>query len=407
MINLTADNLIKIDPAHGLTKVELEATPAQIADSLAKIHQRNQGFYQVIDDQPTIDKINDYAKTNKNKFDHIVVCGIGGSALGTICLQNSLTHLYKKTKPNLHVLDNIDPDMIKELEDTIDYSKTLFIIISKSGGTPETKAQYHYFKNKAPKENFLIITGENGYLRDEATEQNIKTFNVPENVGGRFSVLTAVGLLPAALIGLDINMLIKGAKQMRDKFLSENPEENICHKIALIQYHLYKKNKSIAVMYPYSQKLRTFADWYAQLLGESIGKSPEIGITPVSALGVTDQHSQNQLYMDGPNDKLYIFIEVEKFQNEIDIKSQDDELKGVTFNRLLNTEKRATEDALTQNQKPNITIKVPAVNEEALGQLFMLFEGSIAFLGEMFKINAFDQPGVELSKQLTKKYLNA
>lgn len=380
-------NLHKVSPEHGLSHEEITAEHSKIPDFLAKIHARKQGFYNIVDN-PT-DKIKEFAATNKNRYEHFVILGIGGSALGAICLQQSLTHLFKT--PKLYVLDNIDPVMIRELEDVIDYEKTLFIVITKSGTTPETLSQYFYFKQKA--KHFVFITDpEKGDLRKIANEENIPAFDIPSDVGGRFSVLTAVGLLPAALLGFDIDKLLAGARTQRDKFFSA--DGNPAFTLAAIQYLLSQKGKIITVMMPYAQKLIRLADWYRQLLAESIGKDGK-GLTPVNALGVTDQHSQSQLYNEGPNDKLIIFIEVENLGPET-----------ADFNKLLRIEKQATSESLTQNNRPNITITIPQIDEENLGELFMFFESSIAFLGEFFGVNAFDQPGVELSKQLTKKLLS-
>ncbi len=234
---------------------------------------------------------------------------------------------------------------------------------------------------------------------------------IPKNVGGRFSVLSPAGLLPAALIEIEIEELLKGAKNMRNKMLSINLNENLPYRLAVIQYLLYKKGKTINVMMPYSQKLFYLSDWYRQLLAESIGKNLNTGITPVKALGVTDQHSQSQLYNDGPNDKLIIFIETENFSHKVPIpndyiNSEEVEfLKNADFNTLIKVEKQATEKSLTKNDRPNITLKIKSISEESIGEMIMLLEGSVAFLGELFNINAFDQPGVELSKKLTKEIL--
>ncbi|MBI5753895.1 glucose-6-phosphate isomerase [Candidatus Peregrinibacteria bacterium] len=395
----------------------ITANPETIADFLKKIANRKQGFYEIVDDKKTLADVKSFAKKMRGKYQDVVILGIGGSALGAICLEQSLTHLFKKNAPRLHVLDNIDPTLISELEDVIDYKKTLFLVITKSGTTPETITQYFYFRDKTnkkkldPKKHFVFITDpKNGFLRELATEERINSFAIPENVGGRFSVLTAVGLLPAALIGLNIDKLLAGARMMRDQFLSTNFEKNLPFQLAKIQYEFSKKGKNINVMIPYAQKIFRLADWYRQLLAESIGKK-NLGITPINALGVTDQHSQLQLFNEGPNDKLFIFIEVKKFHTTLKIpkiyqKSGLDFLdKNITFNQLLQIEKDATAESLTKNNRPNFTIKIDAINEENLGALFMLFEGATAFLGEMFQINAFDQPGVELSKKLTKRAL--
>lgn len=381
-----------------LSEKEINLQSPLLNTYLQKIEQRDLGFYKIHEDQETLKKVQEFANNNRDKYDHFVVLGIGGSSLGTICLQNALTHLFKA--PKLFVLDNIDPAMLTEIEDVIDYSKTLFIVVTKSGGTPETLSEYYYFKQKAPKENFVFITDpEKGILRQVANEEGIPTFDVPENVGGRFSVLTPVGLLPAALLGLNIEDLLKGAMQAW-----ENKE--LAFKLATAQYLLDKQGKNITVMMPYSKRLVRLADWYSQLLAESIGKSEDVGLTPVKSQGVTDQHSQLQLFSDGPNDKLIIFLEVENLGQEIQIPQNPiDYLKGVSFNKLMQTELEGTRQALTKNGRPNITIKLPEVSELTLGALFMHFQTSIAFLGEFYGIDAFNQPGVELSKNLTKELL--
>jgi glucose-6-phosphate isomerase len=431
MIQINTENLQKISAEHGLTQGEIEKESSLIPSYLEKIHSREQGFYKVIDDKSLLEKINSYATNVRNKYDYIVVLGIGGSALGTICIQQSLSHLFEHEfrrvgKPILHILDNIDPALLREAQEVIDISRTLFIVVTKSGSTPETLAQYMYFRDECNKagleasKHFLFITDpEKGLLRKIANQEGILSFEVPPNVGGRFSVLTAVGLVPAKLIGIKIENLIEGAKSMRDKFLSENPEENMPFLIATIQYLLFKKGKKINTMIPYAQKLIRFTDWYLQLLAESIGKrlnndGNEIfnGITPVNALGATDQHSQTQLYNEGPNDKLHILIKVNNLGKELKIPylyPEEEEigfLRDVSFNKLFHTEMEGTIQSLTENDRPIITLEIDEINEFTLGELFMLFEGATAFLGEFFNINAFDQPGVELGKVLTKKMLS-
>lgn len=412
MLTLNLHNLLKINPKHGLPEHELAEHKDSVKDLIGRVHESQQGFYSIIDNQEVVEKINDFANEIKDKYQYFVVLGIGGSSLGTICLKESL-------KPNspLFIIDNIDPVLIRDIEHKIDISKTLFIVVTKSGGTPETLSQYFYFRNKCDnehlnaKKHFVFITDpEKGLLREIANEEDIPTFEVPPNIGGRFSVLTPVGLLPAKLVGIDIEALLKGARNMRDKFLNEDLRKNLPLQLATIQHSLGKKGKIMTVMMPYAHRLIRLADWYRQLLAESIGKDG-IGLTPINALGVTDQHSQSQLYNDGPNDKLIIFIESKDHGPELPIPNLRpdsptvDFLNNVSFNKLLKIEKEGTAQALTKNDRPNFTINVDSVNEEALGELFMLFEGSIAFLGELYGINAFDQPGVELSKNLTKELL--
>jgi glucose-6-phosphate isomerase len=433
MIKLNLENLAKVEAKHGLSESEISAKSILIPDYLKAIEARKLGFYQVIDDAGVVEKIEKYAQEISGKFADLVVLAIGGSSLGTICLQQSLTPLFQNEMksgkvPKLHVLDNIDPVLLAEFEETIDLEKTLFIVVTKSGGTPETLAQYLYFKKlvidagMTEADHFVFVTDPQKGLLREVSNQNPKivTFEVPADVGGRFSVLTAVGLLPAALLGVDIKKLLGGARKMRDRFLSAKTEENLPFKIATIQYLLEQKGKNINVTYPYAQKLIRFSDWYRQLLAESIGKAKDnqgktvnVGITPVHALGATDQHSQNQLYMEGPNNKLFIFLAEKNSQRDLKIPfdpafaKELDYLENVTFAELLKTEMQGTIDAFTQNNRPSITLEVEKIDEENLGELLMLFEGATAFLGEYYNINAFDQPGVELAKVLTKKYLKA
>ena len=415
MIQFDLENLYKVGEEHGLSKEEFDSTADSIPMFLEGIFAREVGFYEILDDEETIQSIKDFAAKVKDKYEHIVVLGIGGSSLGTICLQKSLGHMFNQSKPTLHVMENIDPDFISGLEEAIDFSKTLFIPISKSGGTAETLSEYFYYRGKIekmgldPKDHFVFVTDPNvGWLREMGNKEEIKMFDIPPNVGGRFSVLTPVGLLPAALIGLDVDALIEGAKIQRQNFLSTNFDENIAFQLAAIQFQIANKGANINVMYPYSQRLIALADWYKQLLAESIGKTETIGITPVRAVGVTDQHSQSQLYMDGPFDKLIMFIKIDKFSKEVEIGYQEEGhyLNNLTFNKLMHTELQGTADALTEKGKPNMTIHIPEVNASTTGELIMLFEASIAFLGEFYSIDAFNQPGVELSKVLTKQYLN-
>lgn len=429
MITFDTNNLHKINPSHGLTKEELLSQKNKLPEFIKNIHTHGQGFYRVIDDKKMVADIEQFARTQKGKWKDIIVLAIGGSSLGTICLQQSLTHLFanelaKRTMPRLHVLDNVDPQLMSEILDTIDLRQTLIIVVTKSGGTPETLSQYFYFrkltdtKKLKPQKHFVFITDpEKGLLRQIARSEGIRTFDVPPDVGGRFSVQTAVGLLPAALIGIPIHKLLAGFQDMRDRFLSPDAEINLSFQLATIQFLLTNKGKHIHVLMPYAQKLIRLADWYRQLLAESIGKAHNriggivnVGITPVNALGATDQHSQSQLYNEGPNDKFFLFIDVAKRGKDIRIPNifpRDPAvafLKTLSFNTLMHLEKQGTADAYTKNNRPNLTIEIDEINAFTLGQLMMLFEGSIAFLGEYYNINAFDQPGVELSKNLTREY---
>ncbi|MFT7184148.1 MAG: glucose-6-phosphate isomerase [Oceanicoccus sp.] len=395
---------------EGLSPSDLKAHANKIEPYLEQFKARGQGFANLPKVSAHVLAVKQMAERLKGKFEDIVICGIGGSSLGAHCLRDTLKGPYWNMhgSPRLFVLDNLD--LVDEVEKVIDHDKTLFIIISKSGRTPEPMSQYFYFKEKVSRENFVFITdSEKGELRKIADELKIPTLTVPDNVGGRFSVLTPVGLLPAALMGIDIERMMEGAAKMADSFMSKEYDLNLPFQLATVQYLLdWKHGIRMSVMMPYSTRLWTFADWYRQLLAESTGKDGK-GLTPIRALGVTDQHSQVQLYNEGPTDKLLMFIEVEEGSETV-IPHVENEamsyLSGVTFHQLMNTEKRATEQAVSEYRKPNLTIKIPRVDEYSLGQLFMLFEASIAFLGEYYSIDAFSQPGVELGKTLTKDLLS-
>jgi glucose-6-phosphate isomerase len=248
-----------------------------------------------------------------------------------------------------------------------------------------------------------------------ARRLGIPTLPVPENVGGRFSVLTAVGLVPAAFLGLDLDGLMAGAREMRAHCWSALPARNV-GVLGAVLLHLLatRRGRSIQVLMPYAEALRHLADWYRQLWAESLGKRldrrgrvVETGQTPVVSLGATDQHSQVQLYMEGPPDKVVTFIEVERFRRDIKLPRRHADLPslgylgGATLGQLLRAERRGTEAAFTAAGRPNFTYLVPAISAHTLGQLLYLFEFQTALSGELLGIDAFDQPGVEAGKVAT------
>lgn len=423
MLKINFDHLYEIDAEHGMPRSIFADHAEYLAPTLAKIEARQQGFYTVIEEDTILDEINDFVSTVKGRYDDIVVCGVGGSALGPICLRDTFRHSFRATSPRLQVLENIDPDFMAEAVEALDLSQTLFLIISKSGGTPETIAQYMFFRDLTDKaglqakHHYVFITDPSpdvSLLRAIGQKDTIKMFSIPPSVGGRFSVQTAVGYLPAALLGIDIKALNEGFKVMRNSFLNTNVDQNLPFQLACIQTGTYLAEKPINIIMPYHTKLRQFGAWCVQLIAESTGKFKEdgssVGITPIPSLGVTDQHSQVQLFAEGPNNKLVIFIGVENFEHDLRIPvliedNKTNFLTGKTFKDLLHAEQQATAQALTENNRPNITISIPELTPYYLGQLFMLFEGATAFWGEFFEINAFNQPGVERGKILTREIL--
>ncbi|NOG45781.1 MAG: glucose-6-phosphate isomerase [Calditrichaeota bacterium] len=429
-IKLDYSNLIStnIGDEHGIDfevlKQLVETGSAAAAALEKKIEDDTLGFYKLPDNSELVEEIETYASSVRERFTHYVHVGIGGSALGPIALQSSLRNTYynNQDSPKMYFPDNVDPDWLAELMEEIDVKKTLFHVVSKSGGTAETAATMLYimsFLKEKLGENFyknLLFTTDptKGLLNQIALENAIKCFRIPPNVGGRFSVLSPVGLIPAAIAGIDIKKLMAGAAEMCDLCREQDVLKNPAFIFAATHTILMKKNKNISVMMPYSNKLKDISDWYGQIWAESIGKRfdnqnnvVEVGQTPVKALGATDQHSQVQLYVEGPNDKVVTFLEVEKFknnhllQNHFPYIKDFDYLAGKSLGNLLNSEKHATEIALTNNNRPNLTIKISEVSEENVGALIFFFQAATAFAGELLNINAFDQPGVEEGKIAT------
>ncbi|MDR1940399.1 MAG: glucose-6-phosphate isomerase [Clostridiales bacterium] len=364
------------------------------------------------------------------KYENFVVLGIGGSALGPFAVFNALCHLRhndlpkrKRKGPKFFVEDNVDPERMAALLDVIDVSKTVFNVITKSGSTSETMSQYLIISDLLKKKigdgwsgHIIATTDEkNGNLIKLAEENGFKTFFVPSSVGGRFSELCPVGLLPAAVLGIDIDEMLAGAEYI-DGVCADSDDiyKNAALMNAAMQYIAIKKGKNISVMMPYADSLKYMADWYCQLWGESLGKEKSLdggnvyaGQTPVKALGVTDQHSQVQLYIEGPFDKVITLIAVEKYRKTVKIADGCERYPNVSFlcghtlNELITNERIATEYALQKASRLNHTIILPSVNAYTIGQLIMFFQIETAYLGAMLNIDAFNQPGVEAGKNAT------
>ena len=360
----------------------------------------------------------------------VVVLGIGGSALGPIALRtalrppqwNLLDDATRGGNPRLHVLDNVDPANITSLLDRLDLRRSQFVVISKSGGTAETMAQYLVVRGRlsqalgdaAARERLVFVTDpEKGALRHIANAEQIAALDIPPNVGGRFSVLTPVGMLPAALIGIDTAQLLQGAERMRVRCDSATLSENIAGAFAALQYVADSRHhRPIQVLMPYSDSLRDLADWFVQLWAESLGKhrvpgDAGVGPTPFGALGATDQHSKVQLFMEGPGDKTVTFIGVEKGAEEVEIPTLHGDvpelayLGGHRLGELLDIERRATAGALALRGRPNMTFTMERVDPGHVGELMMLLEIATAYAGQFYGVDAYDQPGVELGKQFT------
>ncbi len=370
------------------------------------------------------------AKQVRKKFKYFVVLGIGGSALGPIMAFNALKHLHynelspkKRGGPKFYVEDNVDPVRMEALLDVIVPEETCFNVISKSGATSETMTQFLIIADILEKRGLslpehMIFTTDacrgNLIKIDEKYGGKFKKYVLPDGVGGRFSELCPVGLLPAAVIGIDIKGLLAGAAYMDGLCNKPSVSKNPALACAVIQYLTMKQGKNINVLMPYSDNLKLIADWYCQLWAESLGKAVDYdgnvvnaGTTPVKSLGVTDQHSQVQLYIEGPYDKLITFISVGKYGCEMPIPHGCDDipdvgfLGGHTMEELIQAENKATAYALMRAGRMNYTLNMPEVNAFTLGQLMFLMELQTAYTGALLNINTYNQPGVEDGKKAT------
>ena len=415
----------------GISRAELADMAAKAKDAYAQVEaNRGKGMQGWMDlpyhQGDVVERIEATAKRVAQEFEAFVVLGIGGSALGPLAVQQALNHLRynelpagKRPGPRLYVEDNIDPERMASLLDVIDLKKTCFNVITKSGGTAETMSQYLIILDalkKAVGEDYkrhiIVTTSEKkGFLIKIAQREGYETFYIPDGVGGRFSELCPVGLLAAAVTGIDIRGLLAGAKDMDARCGSADLFENVALFEAALMYIAMQKGANISVMMPYADSLKLMSDWYAQLWAESLGKNVtlsgkpvNVGQTPVKTLGVTDQHSQLQLYTEGPFDKVVTFLKVENFRAETPIPHGCDDIPTIAFlggkshNQLIEAERRGTEYALLRAGRMSQTITLPAVNAETVGQLLYFFELVTAYTGAMLEIDAFNQPGVEESK---------
>lgn len=383
-------------------------------------------------DKALVNDINQYVQSVQGQFSDMVILGIGGSSLGGYALLKALLHPYwnqlsdeqRNGQPRYHFVENVDADQIAPLFDLLDPQRTLFVVISKSGTTAETMSAFMIAKEWLEKhlpaasvrEHIVAITDiQKGVLRPIADQQGYHTFEVPDDVGGRFSVFSAVGMLPAALCGISLEALQQGIQDLDLTLQNPDLTQNPAAQGALIQYLLYGRDKRLAVFMPYSYRLASVSDWFVQLWAESLGKKTDlngnvvhVGPTPVRAVGVTDQHSQVQLFNEGPNDKIFTFVTVGKPDHDLQIPSNQfndiedlNYLNGKPMSQLMAAEFESTRASLTSNQRPNITLTLPQVDAYHFAQLLYLLEVQTSFAGALFGIDPFDQPGVELAKKYT------
>lgn len=413
---------------EALWRAEMSRVATAVRDVRAEHARGTLGFLDLPGDVALHERTRAVAAPMRAGTSDVVVLGIGGSALGPIALRtallspgwNMLAEHERGGHPRLHVLDNVDPRTIGALLERLDLAQTLFVITSKSGGTAETMAQYLVVRARldaalgaGARDRLLFVTDpEKGALRALARRESITALEVPANVGGRFSVLSPVGLLPAALVGIDTRALLAGAAAMAELGLRDDVAGNSPAAYALLQWLADTRlGRPIHVFMPYADSLRDIAGWFVQLWAESLGKQARdgrhVGPTPIAALGATDQHSQVQLFMEGPRDKTVTFLAVDEVDGELEIPSLHADvpdlayLGGHRLGELLDVERRATAGALARRGRPNMTLRLDRVDAWHVGALFMFLELATVLAGRLYDVEPMDQPGVELGKQFT------
>jgi glucose-6-phosphate isomerase len=411
--------------AKGLSQKSLDAAMAELRPALDKIRHWHQSNELPLLKLPARRDDLDALKTHADrfaKFEHVVVMGSGGSSLSgkTLVALKDQGFGPVPGRPKLWFLDNVDPATFATLLERLPLARTGFIAISKSGGTPETIAAFLTLTaaleaklgKAALATNVLAITeSADNPLRRQATSMGCTILEHDPKVGGRYSALSLVGMLPAMIAGLDCAAVREGAASVLDPVLAANDVAGIAPALgaALSVGLAREKGINITVLMPYVDRLNTFGSWYRQIWAESIGKQG-VGTTPAIALGTVDQHSQVQLYLDGPADKLFTFLIQDTAGQGATLRPGGDKaleyLTGHTMGDLLQAEADATATATVQAKRPTRVIRVAEVDERTIGALMMHFILETIFAAHLWKIDAFDQPAVEQGKVLTRQYLS-
>jgi glucose-6-phosphate isomerase len=421
---------------HGLKEKELDRLAPRVGQIVDEIQAQRQAGKLPYRDLPyredLVQGVEAQTAVFKRGCENLVVLGIGGSALGNIALHTALRSpaynllpAAKRGGPRLFVMDNVDPVQFGSLLDVLadQLDETLFNVISKSGETAETAAQFLIIRDmlirrlgvqEARRRIIAITDASSGTMRRIVEAEGYSALPVPEGVGGRFSVLSPVGLFSAAMCGIDIRQLLAGAADMDRRVRGRDPRRNPAAILAAVHWLMFNKGKKLHVMMPYSYQLKDLADWFRQLWAESLGKQKSLdgrdvfaGPTPIKALGTTDQHSQVQLYREGPNDKVITFLAVERFERDVPIPEAPPSggemayLAGHSMAELINAEREATEQALVASGRPCLRVIFPRINEATVGQFLYLYETATSIAGALFGINPYDQPAVELGKKYT------
>ena len=424
-----------VGDSHGVSDAELHGLSATLSQALRAVLDQSAagklGYTALPANAGYRAQVKAMVEKHRPGATDLLVLGIGGSALGNIALHSALHPATynllsdkKRPGPRLFVLDNVDPALVGDTLDLLGrrLKSTVVNVISKSGETAETASQFMIVRELLRKklgEGFarrIVATTDTakGTLHQIAKADGYDMLPVPDDVGGRFSVLTPVGLFSAAMCGIDIDALLAGAAAMKARCDLPDWRANPAAVLAAIAHLLTAKGKPMHVMMPYSNRLYSLADWYRQLWAESLGKATDragrevfTGPTPIKALGATDQHSQVQLYREGPNDKLTIFLETARHPREVRVPDVFGDIAGLGYlaksklGKLLNAEKKATEYALAVSNRPSVTLLLDEITPHSVGEFIYFYEFVTSLMGELLDINAYDQPAVELGKKAT------
>ncbi|TLD81863.1 glucose-6-phosphate isomerase [Helicobacter sp. MIT 05-5293] len=388
-----------------------------------KLSQKS-GYYHLPFEQNAIEETADYLKYHQDflsNISHLIIVGIGGSSLGLKAIDSLLKHLPARKAMQVIFLEHTDPIYTTCALQNIDMQKSLFIVISKSGTTIETSSllkfilqKYDLLRNETSKKHLLIITDQDSPLENWATSENLTHFKLCPNIGGRFSILSIVGILPLGILGFDTKALLHGAKNMMQGFFKRS-EDHILQK-ALV-FASRKNQTPINVLFSYSSLFQDFNAWYVQLWGESLGKintkGEKTGLTPIALIGSIDQHSFLQLIVQGIMDKSVTFLGINPTYSRepripnISLKYLEatDFVNGQGFSTLLNKQQLATMQTIQYEGIMTDEISITHLCEESVGMLIAYFELLTSCVGHLFEINTYDQPAVEFGKQRLKKLL--
>ncbi len=415
--NLTADKVGE----HGISAADVLALDGRVAELRTVVEQeRGEGAHYYLASAAAASELESVlriAQPRMGRFGHLVLLGIGGSALGLKMLAQALAYL-DTSMPELHVVDNTDPALLARVLARIELKQTLFVAVSKSGGTLETVVALGHVVRLLQhaglelSDHVLTVTDpEQGPLREFTRRHNLESADIHAAIGGRFSVLTPAGTLPAALLNLDVASLLHGADRMAGVCANGEPAKLWPARLGVLAADLcLKHGKTGIVFMPYSSRLEYLSDWFVQLWDESLGKDGK-GQTAIRAVGATDQHAQLQLFMDGPNDKLLVFVRIEKHVPDVAIGDFEWDLfgcpyvKGRTLGQVINAQQAGTADAATARGRPNATLVLPRLSAETVGELVMGLMAATTYASKVLGVNAYDQPSVELGKRISRQML--